>query len=113
MSEIEKCGTYFNWDALREQYHARIRWEIEQGLNPPEAFIVDDSYEKPARRRASRQTYQPKSTNTGGQRKYDHDEIMRLYYDEKMTGREVAERVGCNPATVYLALRKAKEADNG
>lgn len=36
-------------------------------------------------------------------------EIVRLYYDEGMTVRQIAAEIGRNPSTVSRTLRRAKE----
>lgn len=40
---VDKKHSTINWEAIREQRKQRILWEIEQGLNPPEANEVLDN----------------------------------------------------------------------
>lgn len=92
----------FDWDSLREKYLARIQWEIDQGLDPIEAFELDESLEKPPDRPAMDRT------GIGGQpRKYDHEQVLKLYTENNLSGQEIAKLLGANPATIYLIIRKA------
>lgn len=93
------------WEEITKKRRVRIQWEIEQGLDPVEAWEIDDTIERPAKTGSAR--YTGTRTGIGGaEQTYDREEIIRLYKEEGLSGRDVAERIGANPATVYNILRE-------
>lgn len=100
-----------DWDAVRAQREERIRWEIEQGLNPIESHEVTADA-KPEPKRPAKDFNGGTRWTQGTPRVYDHDEIIQLYVDGH-SGIEIARRIGANKATVYGVLRAAKVTREG
>lgn len=106
-AEKDRSKISINWDEVRERYYARIREEIARGLVPPERGELPEYREveapsKPAKRKT--RTPRTKVPGRGWNRQYDHDEFVRLY-ESGWSGNDIAKKFGCNPATVYGALK--------
>ena len=97
--EVERKKSSINWETIRKERLKRIQWEIDQGLNPVEAFEVDATKPKPKPNH--------RIGIGGSERTYDHDEIIRLYTEENWTGTNIAKKIGANPTTVYGILKRA------
>lgn len=95
--EKDRSRVSIDWDAIAQERAQRIKWEIEQGLNPIEAFEVTEAPKPPPR---------PSNNPFGGPKKYDHDEMVRLYVEEGLTGEQIALKLGANRATVYGVLKQ-------
>lgn len=113
--DVERRFKTIDWDQLRADYRKRIEWEVEQGLNPKEASVIHqkstdaevvrDSSERPSGKSKYHRT--PHGNNPdGAPRRYNHDKIIKLYVEEHLSGKRIAELIGANPATIYGILKR-------
>lgn len=103
--EKDRSLISIDWDEIAKKRRERILWEIEQGLDPIEApEVTGDSVQETTSSSYSRSTEW--INRDGAPRKYDHDEVIRLYRDEGWSGKKIAKKMGANPATIYGILRQ-------
>lgn len=93
---------------IDDEARARIRAEVEEvkrramGQAPPEK----KPKLSPGAPRPAQFSDEERARRREAAQKYDHDEIVRLYLEEKLTSYQIATKLGANRMTIVKALKK-------
>jgi hypothetical protein len=109
-------GGGLDWGKIAREREARLAEEAARGVDNEEVRRFKMSQEerdaedlKKAEKKKPKKkgTPRPKGPRSHT-RRFDYDDIVRRYKDEKQTTREIAEEIGCSLRTVVEVLKKAK-----
>lgn len=96
----EKPGKYFDWDWNAERQEREGERISRTSTSQGDTFALE---------------LQPRSKDfnggsrnlDGAERQFDYDEVIRLYTEERLNGKQIAKQLGANPATIYRILKIA------